>query len=131
MTRDFFEPAVERHARKVDTFASYLLGDTGEAEALDRQMVADRVGEAAAELQRTGWRQLIRVENAEERIFIYSVDGPDGTIAGLTALVSDVGKEAVVANLAGSIDPVLLGNILGRLGEMDFDQFISTVSDDD
>jgi len=103
-------------------------GDVG---ALDRQTIDDRVTEAAAELQRTGWRQLIRVENADEKIFIFSIDGPDGRIAGLTALVSDGGREAVAANLAGSIDPVLLGSVLGRLGEMDFDQLVTAVADGD
>jgi hypothetical protein len=37
----------------------------------------------------------------------------------------------VVANLAGSIDPVLLGSVMARLGEVDFDQLISMSSDDD
>ncbi len=66
-----------------------------------------------------------------ERIYVYSVDGADGRIAGLTALVSDGGDEAVVANLAGSIDPVLFGSVIGRLGEMDLDQFFSVDSDHD
>jgi len=103
----------------------------GDVEGLDHQVVADRVSAAAAELLRTGWRQLIRVEDADEKIYIFSVDGPDGRIAGLTALVSEGGKEAVVANLAGSIDPVLLGSVMARLGEVDFDQLISMGSGED
>ena len=39
MTRDFFETSVERHARKVYTFASYLLGDTGEAEDITQEVL--------------------------------------------------------------------------------------------
>jgi len=39
MTRDFFETAVERHARRVYTFASYLLGDTGEAEDITQEVL--------------------------------------------------------------------------------------------
>jgi RNA polymerase sigma factor (sigma-70 family) len=39
MTRDFFESAVERHARRVFTFASYLLGDAGEAEDVTQEVL--------------------------------------------------------------------------------------------
>ncbi len=96
----------------------------GSVEGLDPQVVADRIGSAVAQLEAQGWVRVVSVESESERIYIYSIDGSDGNIAGLTAMVSDGGEEAVVANLAGSIDPVLLGNMISRLGEMDLSQFI-------
>jgi len=39
MTRDFFDAATERHSRKVYTFASYLLGDAGEAEDVTQEVL--------------------------------------------------------------------------------------------
>ena len=74
---------------------------------------------------------MVRVVSEGEQIYLFSIDGSDGNIAGLTALVNDGGEEAVVANLAGSIDPVLLGSMLSHLGEMNFDQFKLGDFDDD
>jgi len=39
MKSDFFDAAVSRHSRKVFTFASYLLGDAGEAEDVTQEVL--------------------------------------------------------------------------------------------
>ena len=39
MKGDFFDAAVARHSRKVFTFASYLLGDAGEAEDVTQEVL--------------------------------------------------------------------------------------------
>ena len=39
MTRDFFDAAAERHSRRIFTFASYLLGDAGEAEDVTQEVL--------------------------------------------------------------------------------------------
>jgi Domain of unknown function (DUF4252) len=102
----------------------------GSVEGMDQRIVADRIGEAVAQLEAKGWVSVIRIETDGEQIYVFSIDGSGGNIAGLTALVNDGGDEAVVANLAGDIDPVLLGSMLSHLGEMDFDQFILGNDDD-
>jgi len=96
----------------------------GSVESRDSQVVADRVNAAVAQLEAQGWVRVLRVESDNEQIYVYSIDGSDGNLAGLTVLVNDGGDEAVVANLAGSIDPVLLGSMMSHLGDMDLSQFI-------
>jgi hypothetical protein len=96
----------------------------GSVEGADPAIVADRIAGAVAQLEAQGWTRVVQVEDGTERVYVYSMDGGDGTIAGITALVNDGGHEAVVANIAGSIDPVLLGSMMTRLGDIDFDQFM-------
>ena len=93
-------------------------------EGIDPAVVADRIAGAVIQLESQGWTRVVRVENGFEQVYVYSMDGGNGTIAGLTALVNDGGDEAVVANIAGAIDPVLLGSMMTRLGDIDFDKFM-------
>ena len=103
----------------------------GNAERLDPQIVADRIAGAVAQLEAQGWVRIASVDSDGEKIYIYSIDGSDGNVAGLTALVSEGTEEVVVANLAGSIDPVLLGTMISHLGELDFDPFRASDSSND
>ncbi len=103
----------------------------GSVEGMDQRIVADRISAAVSQLEALGWVSVVRVVSASEQIYLFSIDGSDGNLAGLTALVNDGGDEAVVANLAGSIDPVLLGSVMSHLGEMNFDQFKLGDFDDD
>lgn len=103
----------------------------GSTEGLDRQVIADRIGSAVAQLEAQGWRPMLRVLSESEQIYAFSIDGSDGNIAGLTILVNDGEGGGVVANLAGSIDPVLLGSMISRFGDMDLDSFLGGTGDDD
>jgi len=221
MTRDFFDAAAQRHSRRVYTFASYLLGDSseaeditqevlmrftrifipavvlcffiaipvaaqglgtypveelgildpgtlevdinlegttlqiaagamqdpqlrklvsnltrvrvqvGSAEDLDGGLVSQRIDDAVAQLEAKGWARIISVEDGREKIYVYSIDVGDGTIAGLTALVNAGDEEIVVANIVGSIDPVLLGTAMSKMHTMDLSQFFPSDTDDD
>lgn len=103
----------------------------GTAEGIAPELIADRIAEAVTQLESRGWVRIISVENGDEMVYVHSIDGGDGTIAGLTALVSDGGDEVVVANLAGSIDPILLGSVMSKVGELDFDELMVMASDED
>lgn len=103
----------------------------GSTEGVDQQIVADRIGAAVAQLEAQGWVPVVRVVSESEQIYVFSIDGSDGNIAGLTLLVNDGEEEGVVANLAGSIDPVLLGSTISHLGEMDLSSFMEGIADDD
>lgn len=103
----------------------------GSTEDLDPSIVADRFDGALAQLESQGWVRIIRVEDGTERVYVYSIDGSNEMIAGLTALVNSDGEEVVVANIVGNIDPVLLGSAISRMHNVDFSQFIPADSDED
>jgi len=117
--------------KELVTGLSRVRVQVGHAEGLDPAMVADRIAGAADQLESQGWTRIISVEDGSEKVYVYSIDGSDGTIAGLTALVSDGGEEVVVANIAGNIDPVLLGSAISNMHNMDLSQFIPADSDED
>jgi len=77
MERNRFDSAVTRYSRRIYTFASYLLGNTNEAE--------------------------------------------------------DVAQEVLIKlwKRGGKIDPVLLGSMMSRMGDLDFDQFMPADSSGD
>jgi hypothetical protein len=103
----------------------------GRSGARDPVVVAQRIAAAAAQLDAEGWARIISVEGDGDKVYVYSIDRGDGTIAGLTALVGSEGEEVVVANIAGSIDPVLLGAAMSRMHTMDLSQFIPADGDRD
>ena len=50
-------------------------------------------------------------------MYLFGIES-GGSINGLTVLVSDGGEEIVVANLVGTIDPVVLGRMLATIDKM-------------
>jgi hypothetical protein len=94
----------------------------------DGGLVAGRIEAAAAQLEAEGWTRIIRVGEDGDLVYLFSLDGGDGSIAGLTALVNSDGEDAVAANITGSIDPVLLGSVLARLGELNLDELAAAVT---
>lgn len=74
-------------------------------------------GRAVKEMEGSGWNNILRVVQDGEQIHLFAREG-GGSIVGLTALVSDGGDEIVLVNVVGSIDPVLLGRVIGKLGDL-------------
>ncbi len=82
------------------------------------QDVLKFVDDTTTRLERDGWHAVVRVNEDGERVRVYVKPGTNGTIAGLTVLVTDSGSgdEAVFINVAGAIEPARLGMIASAVG---------------
>jgi hypothetical protein len=72
---------------------------------------------AVGQLEGSGWKRILSVLEEDEQVYLFARER-EGTIVGLTAMVSDGGEEVVLVNVVGSIDPVLLGRVIGKLDEL-------------
>ena len=117
--------------RKLVSNLTRVRVQVGSAQGLDGGLVSQRIDDAVAQLEAKGWARIISVEDGGEKVYVYSIDVGDGTIAGLTALVNAGDEEIVVANIVGSIDPVLLGSAMSKMHTMDLSQFMPSDADDD
>jgi hypothetical protein len=72
---------------------------------------------AVGELEGSGWKRILSVLEEDEQVYLHARER-EGMIVGLTAMVNDGGEEVVLVNVVGSIDPVLLGRVIGKLGEL-------------
>jgi hypothetical protein len=76
---------------------------------------------AIASLESAGWTAIIKVDADETLVRLYSKEA-DGRIVGLTAIVNDDNEEAVLVNIVGSIDARLIGKLMTRMDNIDFDE---------
>ena len=76
------------------------------------------VDDTTVRLERDGWHAVVRVNEDGERVRIYLKPGSNGTISGLTVMITDsgAGDEAVFINVAGAIEPARLGQIASAVG---------------
>lgn len=102
----------------------------GSAKGLDPDLVFDRIDQAKADLEAHGWNRMIQVEEGSSKVYLFSMDAGGGMIAGLTALIHEGAEEVVVVNIAGNIDPVILGSILANAKNLDLSGFVSSDSND-
>jgi hypothetical protein len=87
------------------------VGSVGDA---DVAMVSEQIERAIRELESDGWKPMIRVNEEDEIVRLYSM-GSDETIEGLTLLVYSDGDEVVLANIVGTMDPRLVGKVVAKL----------------
>jgi hypothetical protein len=86
---------------------------TGTFEGSDKSAIRSRFERAAEQLESEGWTRSVKVQNDGEEVMLYLMQ--DGSlITGMTVLVLD-DSEAVLVNIAGSIDPVTLGKLLSGM----------------
>ncbi len=74
------------------------------------------VEDTSNDLEGDGWHAVVRVRDGDEQVRVYMKPGIDGTLAGVTVMVTDAGGdggsgEAVFLNVAGAIQPAQLGQI--------------------
>ena len=76
------------------------------------------VDDTTTRLERDGWHAVVRVNEGGERVRVYMKPGTNGTMSGLTVMVTDSGSgdEAVFINVAGAIEPARLGRIAAAMG---------------
>ena len=87
------------------------VGSVGDA---DVAMVSEQIERAIRELESDGWKPMIRVNEEDAIVRLYSMGSVD-TIEGLTMLVYSDGDEVVLANIVGTMDPRLVGKVLAKL----------------
>jgi hypothetical protein len=113
-------------------FVSAAAGAGGEAEAADMlagiqgirvrvyhevddyDAVVEFIDSASGQLEREGWQPAVYVQDEDNRVRVYMRFDGD-SVAGMTVMVAGDG-EAVFINIAGSIDPVMLGNLTRQIG---------------
>jgi len=91
--------------------------------AEDMQGVLRFVESTGTKLESDGWRSVVRVREDDEQVRVYMKPGTDGTLSGVTVMVTEAGHgddggggEAVFINVAGKIRPEQLGQIASMNG---------------
>ena len=80
----------------------------------DAAAVMAFVDDTASALERQGWQPAVSVQDGEERVRMYMQFDGD-RVAGMTVMVVEP-SEAVFINIAGTIDPVMLGTLTRQMG---------------
>jgi hypothetical protein len=81
------------------------------------QEVLSFVDSTASRLDADGWHAVVRVREEGEQVRVYMKPGANGTLAGITVMVTDSSsREAVFLNVAGAIQPAQLGQIASTIG---------------
>lgn len=98
---------------------------SGEFESIDQGAIQAQMDMAVSQLESDGWTRTIRVTEDDEHVAIY-LKQQDGLIVGLTVLVVE-SDEATLVNIAGTINPEMLGKALSGLGDIDLDAILGAV----
>ncbi len=89
----------------------------GPAESSQLERVAASFDEAIHAMESAGWKRFLAVADGEDRVYLFALQRGE-LITGLTALVHEDGDEIVLANVAGAIDPTVLGRVLAKIGDL-------------
>ena len=93
--------------------------------AEDMEGVLRFVESTGTTLEGDGWRAVVRVREEGEQVRVYMKPGTDGTLAGVTVMVTEAGGgdddgggggEAIFINVAGAIRPEQLGRLASDIG---------------
>jgi len=89
----------------------------GSPKGADAATIASSFNDAVEKMESAGWSRILSVLEDDQQVYLFARENA-GTIVGLTALVNDEGDELVLANVVGSIDPVLLGRVIAKLDKL-------------
>jgi len=92
----------------------------------DMQGVLRFVESTGTKLEGDGWAAVVRVREDDEQVRVYMKPGTDGTLAGVTVMITESGGsgddndggggEAVFVNVSGKIQPAQLGMLASGIG---------------
>jgi hypothetical protein len=94
----------------------------GTAADQDPAEIRAAVDRATADLRAAGWSPMATISEDDELVYVLSKATPE-LIQGLTVIVHEGGNELVLVNIAGEMDPVLIGQLISKfegLGDFDF-----------
>ena len=82
------------------------------------------IDDTSGALERSGWQRVVYVEEDESKVRVY-MRFDDSVASGLTVMVADGDHGAVLVNVAGTIDPQKLGQVMRSVGAGEFMSGIS------
>lgn len=88
----------------------------GSPQGIDPTAISSKFDGAVKTMEGAGWNRILSVIDDDARIYLFARER-GGAIVGLTALVND-DDELVLANVVGTIDPVLLGRVIAKMDRL-------------
>ena len=76
------------------------------------------IDDASGSLERDGWQRVVFVDEEDAKVRIY-MQFEDTVASGVTVMVAAKDDEAVLINIAGTIDPTTLGQLMKSVGAGD------------
>jgi hypothetical protein len=73
---------------------------------------------AVTRLEGAGWYRMITVRDEGESVNVLALEG-GGLLRGLSVLVHDGDDEVVLVNIAGDMDPELIGSLISNIDQLD------------
>jgi hypothetical protein len=98
----------------------------------DTRELASQIDSAVAELIDSGWNRAIQVKEDGEQVDLFMIES-DQFVTGMVLMVRETSDTAVLANIHGEMDPVLVGRLVGSgklFDGFDFDGMFNGDSSD-
>ena len=73
---------------------------------------------AVEQLESSGWYRMITVRDEEESVYVLALER-DGLLRGLSVFVHDGEAEVVLVNIAGDMDPELIGSLIRNVDQLE------------
>ncbi len=78
------------------------------------------IDDTSGSLERDGWQRVVYVEDGDSKVRVYMRFDENSVASGLTVMVADGRDGAVLVNVAGTIDPQKLGQVMRSVGAGEF-----------
>jgi hypothetical protein len=90
----------------------------GSVAGRDSSGVRAAIDGAVKKLEGSGWYRMITVRDEEEAVYVLALES-GGLLRGLSVLVDDGGEEVVLVNIAGEMDPELIGSLIRNVDQLE------------
>jgi hypothetical protein len=89
----------------------------GSPKRIDTAAISSSFDGAVKSMEGAGWNKILSVIEDDAQVYLFARER-GGAIVGLTVLVNDDDDELVLANVVGTIDPVLLGRVIAKMDKL-------------
>jgi len=90
----------------------------GSPGATDPASIRAAIDSAVSRLESSGWYRMVTIRGEDEAVYVLAKEA-DGVIQGLTAMILDGDEEVALVNIAGSMDPELVGSLMSHMDDLD------------
>lgn len=111
-------PAAEHRPAPEPLPAAAIRVQVGSIAGRDESSVRASIDGAVERLEGSGWYRMITVRDEEESVYVLALER-DGLLQGLSVFVHDGEKEVVLVNIAGDMDPELIGSLIRNVDQLE------------